>query len=105
MEHTVYRLVVNYNHPEDPQAFLEHYRGTHAPLARKLTNIDAYTWGQCETPDGSRPEYFLTAVLDWASKDAAMADLGSEAGQAATADMANFAQAGASMFFYEAETV
>jgi uncharacterized protein (TIGR02118 family) len=101
----MYRLIVNYHHPEDPQAFLEHYRGTHAPLAKTLANVSAYTWGQCETPDGSKPEYFLTAALDWPSKDAALADLGSEAGQAATADMANFAQAGASLVAYEAETV
>jgi uncharacterized protein (TIGR02118 family) len=101
----VYRLIVNYHHPEDPQKFLEHYRGTHAPLAKNLANVTSYTWGQCETPDGSQPEYFLTAVLDWPSKDAALADLGSETGQAATADMANFAQAGASLVAYEAETV
>jgi uncharacterized protein (TIGR02118 family) len=101
----VYRVVVNYHHPEDPQAFLEYYRSTHAPLAKNLAGVSAYTWGVAETLDGSQPPFFVTAVLDWPSKDAALADLGSEAGQAASADMANFAQAGASMYAVDLETV
>ena len=101
----MYRVVVNYNHPEDPQAFLEYYRSTHAPLAKNLSGLSAYTWGVAETLDGSQPPFFVTAVLDWPSKDAALADLGSEQGQAASADMANFAQAGVSIVTYETETV
>ncbi|MEX5717041.1 EthD family reductase [Geodermatophilus maliterrae] len=101
----MYRVVVNYHHPEDPQAFLEHYRSTHAPLAKNLAGLSAYTWGVSETLDGSQPPFFVTAVLDWPSKDAALADLGSEQGQAASADMANFAQAGVSMYTLDLETV
>lgn len=101
----MYRLVVHYHHPEDPQAFLEHYRSTHAPLAGRLEKLSAYTWGTCETLDGTRPEYFLAAVLDWPSKEAALADLGSPVGAETSADMANFAQAGVTMTGYEAETV
>lgn len=101
----MYRVVVNYHHPEDPQAFLEYYRSTHAPLAKNLAGLSAYTWGVAETLDGSQPPFFVTAVLDWPSKEAALADLGSEAGQAASADMANFAQAGASMHALDLETV
>ncbi|MGY2067278.1 EthD family reductase [Blastococcus sp. SYSU DS0619] len=101
----MYRVIANYAHPEDPQAFLEHYRSTHAPLAKNLAGLSSYTWGTCETLDGSRPEYFVTATLDWPSKDAALADLGSDAGQAASADMANFAQAGVVMIACETETV
>jgi len=101
----MYRLIANYHHPEDPQAFLDHYRSTHAPIAKRMANVASYTWGVCETPDGSKPEYFLTAVLDWPSKDAALADLGSEVGAEGTADMANFAQAGVSIVFYDSETV
>jgi uncharacterized protein (TIGR02118 family) len=101
----VYRVVVNYHHPEDPQAFLEYYRSTHAPLAKNLAGLSAYTWGVAETLDGSQPPFFVSAVLDWPSKDAALADLGSEQGQAASADMANFAQAGASMYALDLESV
>lgn len=101
----MYRVVVNYHHPEDPKAFLEYYRTTHAPLAKNLPGVSAYTWGVAETLDGSQPPFFVTAALDWPSKEAAMADLGSAEGQAASADMANFAQAGATMYAVDLETV
>ena len=101
----MYRVVVNYHHPEDPKAFLEYYRSTHAPLAKNLSGLSAYTWGVAETLDGSQPPFFVTAVLDWPSKEAALADLGSEQGQAASADMGNFAQAGATMHAVDLETV
>ena len=39
----MYRVVVNYHHPEDPKAFLEYYRSTHAPLAKNLSGLSAYT--------------------------------------------------------------
>ena len=101
----MYRVVVNYHQPEDPQAFLEYYRTTHAPLAKNLANVSSYTWGVVETLDGSQPPFFVVATLDWPSKEAAMADLGSAEGQAASADMANFAQAGATMHAVDLETV
>lgn len=101
----MYRLVVNYHHPVDQQAFLEHYRGTHAPLAARMPGLAAYTWGVCELPDGARPEYFVTAVLDFSDKESALAALGSDIGQQGTADMATFAQAGATLVAVEAETV
>ncbi len=97
----MYRLVVSYHHPEDQQAFLEHYRGTHAPLAARMPGLAEYTWGACEMPDGSRPEYFLTAVLEFPDKDTALSSMGSEVGQQGTADMANFAQAGVTITAYE----
>ena len=101
----MYRLVVNYHHPADPEAFLQHYRSVHAPIAKRLPDLASYTYGACENPDGSAPEHFLTAVLDWPTKEAALAALASPAGEEGVADFANFAQAGVSMVFYEAETV
>jgi uncharacterized protein (TIGR02118 family) len=101
----VNRVIANYAHPQDPQSFLEHYRSTHAPLAKHLAGLISCTWGTCETLDGSRPEYFLTATLDWPSEDAALADFGSPQGAEAQADMADFAQAGVVMVAHETETV
>ena len=101
----MYRLVVNYHHPADPDAFMEHYRSVHAPLAGQMPDLAAYTYGVCESLDGSKPEYFLTAVLDWPAKEAALASLGSPQGQEASADLATFAQAGVSIVTYDAETV
>jgi hypothetical protein len=44
-----------------------------------------------ETPAGSRPAHFLIAVLRWDTKEDALA---SPPGEAAVADLANFADAG-----------
>jgi uncharacterized protein (TIGR02118 family) len=101
----VYRVVVSYAHPEDQQAFLEHYRTVHAPLAKTMPGLVGYSWGVAEMPDGATPEHFLVAALDWPSKDVALQSLGSPEGQAGMADLANFAQAGVSMVAYDGETV
>ncbi|GAA4826375.1 hypothetical protein GCM10023201_11290 [Actinomycetospora corticicola] len=99
-----YRLTASYHHPADKEKFVAHYRDTHAPLAAKLPDVRSFTWGVCETPDGSQPAHALVAVLDWDSKEAAQASLGSEPGQAAVADLDNFARAGVDMEFQEITT-
>lgn len=99
-----YRLIAAYAHPADREAFVAHYRDVHAPLAAKMPDLRSFTWGLCETPDGSRPPHALVAVLDWDSREAAQAALSSEEGAAAVADLENFAQAGVDMQFVEVTT-
>ncbi|PVZ12104.1 EthD family reductase [Actinomycetospora cinnamomea] len=99
-----YRLIAAYHHPADHEAFVAHYRDVHAPLAAKLPDVRAFTWGVCESPDGSRSPHALVAVLDWDTREAAQAALSSEAGEAAVADLQNFAQAGVDMQFTEVTT-
>lgn len=90
----MYQLTATYAHPQDPDAFLEHYRSTHAPIARKFPKATFFGWSICETTDGSPPPHFLVAVVQWDTKDDALAALGSPAGEQAVADLANFAAAG-----------
>lgn len=97
----MYRLTANYAHPEDHDAFVAYYRDVHAKLGAKLPGLRAFSWGVCETADGTRPAHALVAVLDWDTKDAAMAALDSPAGKEAVADLPNFAQAGVDMQFQE----
>jgi uncharacterized protein (TIGR02118 family) len=99
-----YRLIAAYAHPADQEAFVAHYRDVHAPLAAKLPDLRSFTWGVCETPDGSRPAHALVAVLDWDTREAAQGALSSEAGAAAVADLENFAQAGVDLEFVEVNT-
>jgi len=87
----MYRLTVVYDFPPDEEKFLKHYREVHAVLATKLPKLVAFDWGVCESPDGAKPPFFLVATLDWASKEDALAALGSPAGKEANADLANFA--------------
>lgn len=95
-----YRLTASYAHGDDDK-IVAHYRETHAGLAAKLPDLRSFTWGVCETPDGSKPAHVLVAVLDWDTKDAALASLDSPAGQAAVGDLENFAQAGVDLEFQE----
>lgn len=97
----MYRLTATYHQPDDRDAFVAHYRDTHAKLAAKLPDLRSFTWGVTEEGDGGKPPHALVAVLDWDSKEAAEASLGSADGQAAVADLGNFAQAGVDMEFQE----
>ncbi len=94
----MFQLTALYNHPDDPAAFDRHYDGTHAPLAKKLPGLQRFTV-QRPGPDqdGNKPAYHLVAVLEFADEAAFGSALGSPEGEAAVADLANFAGAGMTM--------
>jgi uncharacterized protein (TIGR02118 family) len=94
----VFQLTVLYNHPEDATAFDKHYDEVHAPLATKLPGLQRYTVSR-PTPDadGNPPAYHLVAVLEFGSQADFAAGMGGPEGQAAVADLANFAGAGTTM--------
>lgn len=99
----MFQLTVLYNHPADPAAFDKHYDEVHAPLASKCPGLRRYTISRpAPGPDGSKPAYHLVAVLEFDDVAAMAAGMGGPEGQAAAADMANFAQAGATMLAGEA---
>lgn len=91
-------LTVCYGHPADPDAFDAYYAATHQPLAAKIPGLLSFTARQCASLDGSAPPYYLLAELGFASQEALAAGLASAEGQAAGADVANFADGGATMF-------
>jgi uncharacterized protein (TIGR02118 family) len=91
-------LTVCYGHPADPAAFDAHYTSTHAPLAEKIPGLVAFTFRHCASLDDSAPPYFLLAELAFESAQALAAGMSSPEGQAAAADLANFADAGVVMF-------
>ena len=94
----MFQLTVLYNHPDDPAAFDKHYDEVHIPLARKLPGLQRCTVSRpAAGPDGAQPAYHLVAVLEFADAAAFQAGMGSEEGQAAVADLDNFAGAGATM--------
>jgi uncharacterized protein (TIGR02118 family) len=96
------RLTVLYGKPDDPDAFVNYYEGTHVPLANKIPKCDRYIWGKVlGTPTGDEPPYFLTAELWFADMDTFGAAMGSPEGQAAADDVANFATGGVTMLIAE----
>ena len=95
----MYIVTINYGHPTDPAAFDAHYEHTHLPLASKIPHVQAFAAGKNESPDGARPEQYLTAHVTFASREEALAALSSPEGQAASADIKELATGGASMSF------
>ena len=91
------QTVVNvlYNAPSDPAAFEAYYTATHLPLVAKVQGIAQVVLIKCQpNADGSPPAFYRIAQLFFASAADMAASMGSPEGQAAVADIANFATGG-----------
>ena len=88
-------LTVLYDAPRDPAAFEAYYAATHLPLVARIAGVErtVLTRG-LPNPDGSPPAYYRLAQLFFASAAAMEAALASPAGEAAVADLPNFADGG-----------
>ncbi len=91
------KVTVLYNHPEDEAAFEAYYAETHMPIAGKMdvARIELTKFGP--GPDGSKPEFHRMAEMYFNDQSHMAATLGSPAGEAAVADLANFATGGVKM--------
>ena len=97
------KLIVLYGKPEDPSAFDAYYGSTHAPLAEKIPNLRRYEHGKAlSSADGSEAPYHYFADLSFDDADALQAGMSSPEGEAAGADIANFATGGVTMFVVQA---
>lgn len=91
-------VTVMYNEPADPAAFEAYYEATHLPLVAKVAGIDRLVAIKgLPGPDGSKPAYYRLAQLYFRDAAAMAASLGSPEGQAASADIGNFATGGVSI--------
>ena len=99
------QLVVTYQMPSDTAAFDHHYREVHAPLARKIPGLRRFETnaGPVMTPEGPS-DVHLIAILHFDDMAAIAAAFASPEGQAAAADVANFATGGASLLMYDTQT-
>ena len=94
----MYQLTALYNQPEDPAAFDKHYDGVHAPLALKLPGLQRFTISRpAADAEGNKPLFHLIAVLEFEDEAAFGAGMGGAEGQAAVADLENFAGAGVTL--------
>jgi uncharacterized protein (TIGR02118 family) len=88
-------VTVLYNEPSDPAAFEAYYAATHLPLVDKVAGIDHTVLVKAlPGADGGKPAYYRTAQLFFPDAATMTASLGSPEGQAAVADIANFADGG-----------
>ncbi|MGY1602348.1 EthD family reductase [Geodermatophilus sp. SYSU D00815] len=97
----VHRLLVSFGRPEDPGAFDDYYRVTHAPLAMELPGLLRLSVGHPQPLDPAAPGPYMVAELDFASEEAMGEALASNEGRAAGADLANFATGGATLVHFD----
>lgn len=96
------RLTVIYGVPADGAKFDAYYKNVHAPLAAKMPYLKNFSYSRSPvaSSDPAKPVH-LVAYLDYASKADLEASLASEDGKAAVADVANFADGGATILTTE----
>jgi uncharacterized protein (TIGR02118 family) len=100
------KLLVLYGHPHDPAAFDKYYQEVHIPLARRMKGLKKWTIGKVQgTPDGAPSPYYYVAELSMESRAAFDELLASPAGQAAVADVPNYATGGVTFLYTEVEEV
>jgi uncharacterized protein (TIGR02118 family) len=98
------QLLVLYHTPTDTAAFDRYYNETHVPIARKVPGLRSYRInnGPVQALAGTAPH--VVAILEFDS----MADLGaalaSSEGQAAAADLPNFASGGVTLLMYDSKS-
>ena len=100
------RMIAMYRKPADEAAFDAYYFGTHVPIAKKIPGLRSYevNHGGVATPAGPS-DFHLIAILTFDSIADIQAGLGSTEGQAAAADLGNFAQAGVDLLFFDTKEV
>jgi uncharacterized protein (TIGR02118 family) len=100
------KLSVLYGHPKDAAAFERYYLDVHTPIAQRIKGVRRFEIARVSgSPDGSRAQYHRIADLYFDNLPDMQAALASPEGQAAAADLANFATGGATLFVSEVQDV
>ena len=100
------KLLAIYQQPADAAAFDAYYFNKHVPLAKTIPGLRSYevTQGDVMGMAGKHGVY-LVAILEFDSLAAIGAAMASPQGQAAAADLANFAPAGVELMLAETRMV
>ncbi|OFB35835.1 ethyl tert-butyl ether degradation protein EthD [Mycolicibacterium sp. (ex Dasyatis americana)] len=98
----MFRVSVCYGQPTDPQAFDAYYEQTHTPLARKIPGLVGITTGKPRSlVPGQDAPYYMVASLTFDGAEDLKAALKSPEMGAASADVANFATGGVTLYSTE----
>jgi uncharacterized protein (TIGR02118 family) len=100
------KLVAIYRKPADTAKFDAYYKNTHIPLAKQIPGLTSYeiSTSTIATPEGEAP-FHLIAILSFASLSDIQSGLASPHGQAAAADIGNFADGGVDLMFFDTDEV
>lgn len=95
------KLMIRYRAPEAAAAFDRYYLTTHVPLARSIPGLVQFetSHGPVTMPNG--PAIHRVAILQFSSLQSLRAALASPEGQAAKANIGNFADGGADLMFFD----
>jgi uncharacterized protein (TIGR02118 family) len=100
------RLLVLYGHPKDPAAFDKYYREAHIPIAKRMKGLKKWTVGKVQGTPGDQPSpYYYIADLYMESRAEFETLLASPEGQAAVADVPNYATGGVTFVYSEIEQI
>lgn len=92
------KVTVLYGHPENPESFEKYYHNIHLPIAGKMKGVDRLELTKFISGAGGRePEYYRMAELYFTSREQMEKSLESAEGQAAVADIDNFATGGVTL--------
>jgi uncharacterized protein (TIGR02118 family) len=98
------KLTVLYGQPQDPAEFDRYYEQVHTPIALKMPGLRGITIDRPKSLDPrEQSPYCLIANLYWSDMQAVQEALQSSEGQAAAADVPNFATGGATLLVGEME--
>ena len=88
---TTARLLVLWEQPSDPEAFEQHYREVHVPIARKLPGLRSYRLShQVNAVRGE--SCYMVATLTWDTPEDLRTAFASPEGQATAADVEKLQQ-------------
>ena len=100
------KLLVLYGHPKDSAAFDKYYDEVHIPLAKRMKGLMKWTIGKViGTPDDQPSPYYYVAELYMESREEFETLLASPEGQAAVADVPNYATGGVTFLYSEVDDV
>jgi uncharacterized protein (TIGR02118 family) len=101
------RFVVLSKQPIDRDAFEQHYRDVHIPLAKKLSGLRRYAIAREPRTIRGQEYYYIIAQLDWDDMAALQRDFASPTGQETAQDVEKLARltSGVQSFICEFEEV
>lgn len=98
------KMTLLYGHPADPEAFEKYYAETHLPMAAKMQGVAKLELTKfISAPDGSKAAYYRQANLLFSGPEQLQQTMASPEGQAAAADLVNFATGGVTMIIGTAD--
>ena len=100
-------LILWKNTPTDVDAFEQHYREVHIPLAKQLAGLRRYTLSRNASPVRGGEPHYRVAELDWDDMAALRMAMQSLEGRATSEDVAKLAEwsPGVHSMVYELEEV